>query len=550
MSAEPLYLEAGDDSFLAFLHDPPGGRGTRAVLLCPQLGWDDVCSYRSRFEWAERLAAHGFTAMRVDLPGTGDSPGSHDDPRRLEAWTKAVAEAARTLRGRGATRVAAIGIGAGGLVLVRAVAAGAPVDELVLWAVPAKGQLAVRELRAFAQVEEQALGVGDGQFAAGGFPQSDELLADLGALDLPAFPLPRELRVLLLERDTLPVDAALVEALDRAGIEVTTGPGEGYGDMLAEPAFAQPPHSVFEAVEAWLGGAGALLPPEPPETTAATVEERVREQPLTFEHEGRRLVGVLAEPEQQQGALCAVLLNAGAIRRIGPNRMWVELARRWAAQGVPTFRLDFSGIGDAEGNGRFSDVASLYEPGFASQISAALDVLQRSLGVQRFALTGLCSGGYWAFQGALHDPRVVASASINAGVLEWNPLLLEDRRLQPLREKRRKLGDLPTLAKVIARRLGGKGARTLGRDSLQRSLDRLRERKTRVLFLFAELEPQLHELERDGYLARVDRWPNLRLERLPGRDHTLRPRPMQEAATSALDRLLSDLLRETESPSG
>src|SRR5436305_6564430 len=234
--------------------------------------------------------------------------------------------------------------------------------------------------------------------------------------------------------------------------------------MLAEPALAHPPTAVFETVESWLGGAGAALPPEPAETSAAPVDPRVREQPLAVEHAGGRLLGVLAEPDQKRDAVCAVLLNAGAIRRIGPNRMWVELARRWAAQGVPTFRLDFSGIGDAEGNGRFSEVASLYEPGFASQISAALDVLQRSLGVQRFALTGLCSGGYWAFQGALHDPRVVASASINAGVLEWNPLLLEDRRLQPLREKRRKLGDLPTLVKVIARRLGGKAARTLGRD--------------------------------------------------------------------------------------
>ena len=547
MSAEPLYLEAGDDTFLAFLHDPPGGRGTRAVLLCPQLGWDDVCAYRSRFEWAERLAARGFTALRLDLPGTGDSPGSHDDPRRLEAWTKSIGEATRLLRARGATRVAAVGIGAGGLVLWRAVTAGAPVDELVLWAVPAKGRLAVRELRAFAQVEEQALGVGDGQFAAGGFPQSDELLGDLGALDLTALPLPRNLRVLLLERDTLPVDEALVETLERAGIEKTTGPGEGYGDMLAEPALAQPPTAVFETVESWLGGAGAALPPEPAETSAAPVDARVSEQPLAVEHAGGRLLGVLAEPDQKRDAVCAVLLNAGAIRRIGPNRMWVELARRWASQGVPTFRLDFAGIGDAEGDRRFSNVAALYEPEFAGQISAALDVLQRRLGAQRFVLTGLCSGGYWAFQGALRDPRVVASASINAGVLEWSPLVIEDRRLQPLRDglrrSLRKPFALPRLTRVIAGRLRGKAARALGRDSLDRSLDRLRDRNTKVLLLFAELEPQLHELGRDGYLARLERWPNVTVERLPGRDHTLRPRPMQEAAHAALDRMLEEILR-------
>src|SRR2546421_6596413 len=43
---------------------------------------------------------------------------------------------------------------------------------------------------------------------------------------------------------SLPVDEGLVETLERAGIEKTTGPGEGYGDMLAEPALAQPPTAV------------------------------------------------------------------------------------------------------------------------------------------------------------------------------------------------------------------------------------------------------------------------------------------------------------------
>jgi len=71
-----------------------------------------------------------------------------------------------------------------------------------------------------------------------------------------------------------------------------------------------------------------------------------------------------------------------------------------------------------------------------------------------------------------------------------------------------------------------------------------------VLLLFAELEPQLHELDRDGYLSRLKRWPNVTIERLPGRDHTLRPRPMQDAAHAALDRMLSALLRETGSASG
>src|SRR5213078_3809525 len=258
-------------------------------------------------------------------------------------------------------------------------------------------------------------------------------------------------------------------------------------------------------VDRWLHAAGpagasaavATISPGTSTTAVLACEgAEVVETPVEVRCDFGRISGILAAPPEGDHPVAVVMLNAGAIRRIGPNRMWVELARRWASQGVPTFRLDFAGIGDAEGDRRFSNVAALYEPEFAGQISAALDVLQRRLGAQRFVLTGLCSGGYWAFQGALRDPRVVASASINAGVLEWSPLVLEDRRLQPLRDglrrSLRKPFELPRLTRVIAGRLRGKAARALGRDSLDRSLDRLRERNTKVLLLFAELEPQLH----------------------------------------------------------
>ena len=74
---------------------------------------------------------------------------------------------------------------------------------------------------------------------------------------------------------------------------------------------------------------------------------RVREAPFLVEHEVGTLFGILAEPvDGPRPPLAAIFLNAGAVRRIGPNRLWVEAARRAAAEGLPTLRVDLEGIGD------------------------------------------------------------------------------------------------------------------------------------------------------------------------------------------------------------
>jgi alpha-beta hydrolase superfamily lysophospholipase len=264
-------------------------------------------------------------------------------------------------------------------------------------------------------------------------------------------------------------------------------------------------------------------------------------------HNGQRLAGIVTEPARlHPSGICAVFLNSGAIRRIGPGRMYVSLARRWAERGIPSLRLDLAGIGDSDGDAaRLAEVAEFYEPPFAGQISAALDTLTARLGPRSFLLVGLCSGGYWAFESALHDERVAAVAAVNPGALIWSRLLLRDRALQPLVQSLRRARSPRTLfhlTRVTAARLHARFARRLGGDRLDRALDRLRARQTSVLLLFAEAEPQLWELERDGQLARIRRWPTLSVECIAGRDHTLRPAAMQTEAQRVLDRFVDELL--------
>ncbi|MFI5037852.1 MAG: hypothetical protein ACHP93_05180 [Solirubrobacterales bacterium] len=581
-----------------------------AVLICPPFGWEDVCSYRSRREWAEQLATAGHAVLRIDLPSTGDSGGSPEDPDRLAAWIDAVGSAAGwLLTATASPRVAAIGIGLGGLLACAATADGAPIDELVLWAVPSRGSVFVRELRAFGRMESSRLqrrSDGNGQqlpkgyVGAGGFVLSAQTAESLEGLDLVAdtHAAGRPRRALLLERDGIGVDERLRAHLERSGVAVRVAPGDGYGAMTAEPQEARPPLDVFTSVQRWLGEApatataatgaanaataatqpaGASASPVQGQARCATVPAvvscsdagdltidgvRIRETPLSIEQPFGSLFGVLAQPVEDTGMqdLGAVLLNAGAIRRIGPNRMWVEIARRWAARGVPSLRLDLEGLGDADGDAtRFVDVAELYVPELVVQVSSAIDVLCARGAARRFVLAGLCSGAYWSFHGALQDERVVAAFMLNPRTLFWNATLENVRYLRrglfrPSSWRMILHGDvrLSRMSSVARQAPRSVVKHAVARwrahgdsDELDLALDQLRSLDKRLRFVFSEEEPLYEELERQGRLSRGERWPNLELDLLPGRDHTLRPANSQRRAHDVLDRALEQELART-----
>lgn len=568
----PLYLTGCSQPVFALLHRPPGVWRSTAVLLCPPFGWEEICSYRARHDWAARLAAAGYATLRIDLPSTGDSGGDPYDSDRLGDWSEAIAIAVRRLRElTGCDTVAAIGIGLGGLLLWKALCEGAPIDETVLWGTHRRGRSLLRELRAFARLQEGNAGEDLGQdadaghLAVGGFVLSAETCDALEGVDIATLSPPAPLRrVLLLDRDGMSTDPRLRSHLEQHAAVFAAEPGPGFGAMTAKPHLARAPLAVFKTVERWLSPTDAehARPRndhgEPAETE---IGRGVYESPITVAQEFGNLFGVLSRPTRGDGPdLCAVLLNAGAIRRVGPNRMWVQAARRWASIGIPTVRLDVEGIGDADGDGeRLDDLAELYETGLLGQVRDTLDELQaRGLG-ERFVLGGLCSGACWAFHCALADPRVVGALMLNPRALFWHPSLETERELRRgvLRTSSwRKVlrGDVPLkrLAEVAAKAPGApvqlgwrafmrRRTRRADADRLALAFDSLRDAGKPLLFLFSGDEPLHEELTRDGYLAGASRWPNLRFEELPGTDHTLRPIRAQREAHQKLDAALRRL---------
>jgi alpha-beta hydrolase superfamily lysophospholipase len=607
-STESFYLWDGDDhAIFAILHEASEPAHDVAILMCPPFGWEDMCSYRSRREWAGSLAASGFAVLRIDLPGSGDSSGSPRDPERLRAWTSGVAAAARWLSGAtGARRIVAIGIGLGGAIAYNALAAGAPIDDLVLWGVSARGRSHLRELRAFSYMESPQAAPGtttptptptptstveepsDGSLAVAGYVLSRDTQRELQELDLAELDCPRlqSAHVLMLERDGRAVDPRLKSSIEESGAKLTVRAGDGYAAMMmAELPHAVSAYGVFQTVASWLRSdvlvtdgaqAGASPARDSPIRAGSAVISmpdgtRVRETPITISHPLGDPVGILTEPVGQAVDLCAVWLNAGPQRRIGPNRMWVEAARRWAALGVPSFRVDLAAIGDAEGDSRqLLDVRSYYTDAYLDQVRVVLGALEARGLEPRFLLGGLCAGAYWSLRMAQEDTRVSAAAVLNPGYLVYDGGLsnaVRQRRAWAARLRMRATwaralhgqatpsAHLSWMRTLLAARVRSllrfpsrlsRSDRAARGNEVTRAFDRLREQDQRALILFAGEERLYGELIATERLTGLERWPKISVEHiaLAGDMHTLRPPSLQREAHRLVDELLQRELEQ------
>ena len=584
--AEPLYFGPPECPLFGWLHRPAAQSDHRvAVLICNPFGYEEICAHRSIKHLAEAAAAAGLPALRFDYDGSGNSAGTALDPARLEAWIASVNHAADALLAQsGADRLCVFGLRLGSTLAALAAARRADVVALVAFAPIASGRAYVRELRALQQVMRStdaadSAPTGD-LLEAAGFTLTAETQAALAAVDLSRVERTPAPNVLIIDRADLPSNERWGKQLEAQGAAVERRTSDEYVEMMRDAHDSSVAQKTIGATVDWLrriaaangqrdARAPAIAAPRrtitlPPETESTGA---IHETALWLGDDSP-LFGVLSEPRREARAERApprrvvLLVNSGAVHHVGPNRLYVTIARRWAAQGDVVLRFDVSGIGDSPPRGQEPENV-VYGPHAVDDLRRALEWLHLRYGDADYRALGLCSGAYHAFKAAVRGLPLTGVIVINPLTFFWKEgmsleypdykVVADVQRYQSsvksVHSWRKLLTgkvNLLNLAQVLlSHARGGVGNRVRDvlralhmplKDDLGQELNAVAAKSMQVSFVFSTLDPGLPLLRTQGGAAfrRLENRKKVVVRLIDGADHTFTSRRMRAQLAAVL----------------
>jgi len=343
--------------------------------------------------------------------------------------------------------------------------------------------------------------------------------------------------------------------------------------MMSDPHNVIVPQQAVDRMIEWLSAVAPKTLSSAPRSGGlrrsapmpAGADTKVTERLLQSDGDARPF-GIVTHP---LGALATTrlvfLLNAGSVHHVGPSRLYVELARDWARQGITVVRFDLPGIGDSDPHpGAPANMP--YPPTAVTDIGRFVGDVQAEAGAGRPFVLGLCSGAYHALKSALEAQA--------AAVVLINPLTFyyssdqsldypEHRVLDDVNRYRRSVlqvhawrklftgrVDVSHLTTVLRRRLGSQLdgqwrelARALGlklAQDLGSDLNAIAKRGTQLHFVFSRGDPglELLRIQAGAVVGRLMRSNRLSVSVIDGADHTFTAR----APRTMLQRLLTQVV--------
>lgn len=256
---EPLYFGTSEARLFGCYHAPqPGAKRQCGAVFCYPMGHEYIQFHRACRRLAELLARAGFPVLRFDFYGCGDSAGNCEDGR-IEHWLEDIAAAIGELRNHSPGHaVCLIGLRLGASLAATAGARRLDLDGMVLWDPVVSGKLYVEELKSVhremlsrAHIQPtQSQKTGE----AAGFVLSDDMIADLSALDLLSIRHKPANNVLVVESREKLMSGQLVPHLESLDARVRHAhlPNRQFWTWIEDFSQILVPQPILQLIMSWM----------------------------------------------------------------------------------------------------------------------------------------------------------------------------------------------------------------------------------------------------------------------------------------------------------
>lgn len=559
MSQQSFWLGEEGGATFVHLHSPRDQICTRGtgVIVVPSLGHEYTHGYRALRAFASAAAAAGFSVVRLDLRGTGNSTESSGFG--VDTWLEDIDRAREyLLKTIGLEGVVLVGVRASAFLVLESCRTE---EGIILWNPCSSGRSFMRELRVLEKIGASA--TVQPVLESGGLVFDEPLRQSVEGMKIPDMP-SRIGNVLLVEKVGSQADSTLSNLLRQRATSLQNAMSDEFATAFREPHNTHIPLKFIATAVQWL----STKYPDPNGSrtfsSATPVTSTVLPDVLPEVIESvLRIEGLFAILTHTANSKSIVLIsNAGSVHHVGANRLYVSLARTISAQGIDCLRYDLANLGDSvdlqvrfeSGGIDPTPDANTPYPDTAGQDIETMICWAKKQGYTRILIAGLCAGAYVAFDMA-RQPR----SSFPLELILMNPLTFHWQEGMSLeipseystiqqtiayqsaltdwqRWKRLFTGDINYwllirhLLTSIIRRLADRSrefAQILGLRApprLTQDLLRIAASGSTLRFYFADRDPGLEILRTAGRrcLAALGKKDVLRIRTIKGADHTFK----------------------------
>ena len=417
---------------------------TRGFIVLPTLGHEYNHSHRAITYMCEQITLQGGAAcLRLDLSGTGDSPGDEISEFCIEEWSECIESAISELKIKHGTRhITIIGYRFGGLMAAYFAKKIRDIQCVLIWNPYTNGAAFFRDMEIIGRNQPGWLDAPDNVFDAGGciFSRAAQKRLSGIALELDNASHVQELHVLQPEERPLSkrLFAKLSGVIGKAYQTLYLGNNEFQKAALVNTVPLDAIEKILRSLATCVKNESTPLIENdysvnintPTDSTlelktGSRIDSQIEsnnvvERIVVIPETGA--VGVLTEPDGAKPTCLLILLNGGASHHVGPSRLYVNLARFLVSKGYAVLRADLPALGDgACATQKIEQRLHPFPQGCLDDIKSVIDVANKNHRYQQVSLGGLCSAGLNGFQYQLaqQDKRINMVLAINPTQLYW-----------------------------------------------------------------------------------------------------------------------------------